>query len=470
MNKAELLSILENDMEYSAFQDDFESHDFQLGGCTSYLERSTPRDLCFYDLKEGDKAQNRLKKRLSASKVALLILNRHSEELRDVLEKTPHLVIKKNHWISAQKKICDHFYPLELESKKMIGVTGTNGKTTTVYLALQILDQIGERGFSIGSLGVRNSSQKLEDIQDMTTPPYPELRRLLFHYFKNYNVCVMEVSSHGLEQERVYGLLYDAAGWTNFDRDHLDYHKTLEKYFEAKLKFPKHHLKPNKRLLVSRGEKELIERLNEIPIQTIKTRDESKMLYPKEHFFSASFNRKNMMMALGLIEETYGKTIPIQWEEMAGPPGRFEILKKGHKMGIIDSAHTPDAFKSILKAIRESFPERKIITVFGCGGDRDRGKRALMGKMAERYSDITIVTSDNPRSEKPEQIIDEIISQMKGPYHRKTDRSQAIALGVSLLKDQNLLAILGKGAENYQIIGSKRKVFSDRDEFCKYIS
>ena len=406
-----------------------------------------------------------LKRRLFSGRVGVVIFNRRP----DFEPGISYLVIGEDSWMEAQKKICDHFYPIDWKSKKMIGITGTNGKTTTVHLVLKILDQIGEHGFSVGSLGVCDVSGKLEDLRGMTTPPYIELRKILFRNFKNHNFCAMEVSSHGLAEERVYKILYDAGGWTNFSQDHLDYHRSLEDYFQQKLKFPKYHIKEGKSLLIPASEKELAERLSHIPIRLT---NELKSFGEREKtgLFSISFNKENLKMAATLVKDACEKKdILINTKELTFPPGRVEVIEAHNKLAIVDSAHTPDAMRGVLEAIRESFPNRKVITIFGCGGERDRSKRPLMGQMAEKNSDITIVTSDNPRSENQEDIIDEIVDGMTKFDYRQGDRSEAIALGVSLLTDQSVLVILGKGAETYQIIGSEKRVFSDRDEFYQCV-
>ena len=458
MNSDELLSILHEDIE-----DEYVEESLTFNHCTSFLEKSVSDEICFYHLPNMSLSEQELHERLSVSNTPLIVFNTAPR----IKLKRSHLVIKQTQWMEAQKKVCDRLYPLNLKSKKIIGVTGTDGKTTTVYLTLQILKQIGEKGFSIGTLGVCDSERKLEDLRGMTTPPYVELRKILFRYFQDYDFCVMEVSSHALAQERIYRLAYDAAGWTTFAQDHLDYHKSMEDYFQQKLKLPQYYMKKNKNLLISKKQKELSKKLSKVPFRWTKEL-KSFGITEKTDFFSISFNEENLKMALTLVEETSKKDMPINIKEFTFPPGRFEILKANEKWGIIDAAHTTDAMKEVLFEIRQKFPTYKLITVFGCGGNRDVHKRPLMGAIAEKYSEITIVTSDNPRSEKPDHIIDDIILGMTEFSYRQVDRSKAIALGVSLLTDQHLLVILGKGAETYQIIGSDKKVFSDRNEFYRY--
>ena len=466
MNSAELLSILQGEIK-----DKFIVEDFHVYHCTYCLENSTTDDICFYYLKETERAEQQFQQRLSRARTNIIIFNRRPH----FRPGTSYMVVAEDYWMEAQKKICDIFYPVDWKSKKIIGVTGTNGKTTTVYFALQILQQIGEKGFSIGSLGVCDVSGLLEEIGGMTTPPYIQIRKIIFRYFGNYNFCVMEVSSHALAQERIYKIQYDATGWTNFGQDHLDYHQSLENYFQQKLKFPKYYMKNNKSLLVPGTESGLLNKLSQIPQISFHLTDELEKFgavtqhYP--HYVGTSFNHENLKMAAALVQDACKRNISVQPEGLSLPPGRFEILQVNSQLAILDSAHTPDAMGSVLDAIRESFPERKIITIFGCGGERDRHKRPLMGKIAEEKSDITIITSDNPRYENPDSIIDEITVGMVKYNYRQIDRSKAISLGVSLLEEkgkETVLAILGKGSETYQILGGQRKTLSDRDEFYRY--
>ena len=203
-------------------------------------------------------------------------------------------------------------------------------------------------------------------------------------------------------------MLYDAVGWTSFSQDHLDYHKSLEDYFQQKLKLPKYYMKAKRRLLISQKEGELAKKLPGVPIRWTQEL-KSFGITEKIDFFNIPFNEENLKMALTLVAEVSTKDISIKIKELIPPPGRFELLKADDQWAIVDSAHTPDAVKRVLEAVRKNFPRRKLITIFGCGGDRDNGKRPLMGKIVEENSDITIVTSDNPRSENPERIIDNIV-------------------------------------------------------------
>ena len=453
-----------------------------MNNCSSFLEQSTVGTVCFYHLPAGSAAEEQLRQRLSHSQVGLLVLNRGPKDILDV----PHFITGEDNWMKSQERICDHFYPLNWENKdkKIIGVTGTNGKTTTVHLTLQILQQRGVRGFTIGSLGVCDVRRTLDDaesIMGMTTPPYVELRKILFKYFKDYEVCVMEVSSHALAQARIYHITYDAAGWTSFGQDHLDYHKSLDNYFQQKLKLPQYHMKPGKHLLVSAKADDLLEKLYQASVPVVLTDELECFTQAKSgpltrgaddvRPLDISFNRENLKMAAALVKNAYEYqgAMAIDMSKIVYPAGRFEILQQEGRLAIVDFAHTPDAMENVLQAIRENFPERKIITVFGCGGDRDREKRPVMGQISENKSDITIVTSDNPRSEIPENIIDEITAGMIRPDFQESNRAKAIALGVSLLTDQHVLVILGKGVEQYQIIGSEKRPFSDREEFYRCI-
>ena len=439
MNKAELLSLLH---DFTESQSIHKSR--ALTSCTTFLRQARASDICFYLLQNTPRAIAKLKERLAVSRVGLMVFNIHpSAQLN-----ADYLVIKKGQWMEAQKKVCDALYPINWQGKKIIGLTGTNGKTTTVYLALQLLAQMNIRGFSIGSLGVCDVAGPLAENYGMTTPPYVELRKILAQYFTHYACCVMEVSSHALAQERVYKIRYDAAGMTSFSQDHLDYHGTLEEYFQQKLKLPLAHLKQRESFFIPWGKRGLAARLQDVPFQFSQKLE----TFEAEGPLGVAFNQENLILAATLVTHAWGRKVDFDFSGLKFPPGRFELFESQGKLAIVDSAHTPDAMERVLLAIGQSFPGRRIITVFGCGGNRDRKKRAVMGRVARQYSDVTIVTSDNPRDEDPEVIIDQVVSEMSPPYQRITNRSEAIARGVDLLTDQFLLAILGRGNECYQVV------------------
>ena len=463
MNDSELKSLLQKFIKHQL--SDWKPECKQYHNCTSFLESSVSGDICFYYLNDGKEEQERLKQRLSLANASLIIFNKNPDFPVDVF----YIVVEESRWIPAQVAVCDRLYPMNLCDKKIIGVTGTNGKTSTVYFGLQILEQIGIRGFSIGSLGVRDSKGLLSDNRGMTTPPYVELRKTLHRHFKDYDVCMMEVSSHGLAQDRVHGLSYDVAGWTSFSHDHLDYHQSLEEYFEQKLKFPQKYLKRDApKLLVPRDNYDLIKRLkSRIAIEL--TKDLASLgVNCSADYLKVPFNRNNLELAANLIASAYKmKQLSFEPQKLTTPPGRFEIVECGPMLAVIDSAHTPDAIAKTLLSIKKIYPQKKILTVFGCGGNRDSKKRPLMGGVVEKNCDIAIVTSDNPRFENPQSIIDDIISGMQGSYRVEINREKAIAMGISLLGENSVLAILGKGCEEYQLIKSQKIKFSDREKFLE---
>lgn len=336
---------------------------------------------------------------------------------------------------------------------KIIGITGTNGKTTTAWFLREILEKAGYQVGMIGTLTGR-----------LTTPSPWELTEL-FNKFRaeKKDYVVMEVSSHGIHQDRIKGLFFHVKLLTNITRDHLDYHKTFRAYKKVKLKW----------LLRGAGIK-------------IYPADFKKQKIDFAHDFVGGFNEKNIKATLAVVD-ALGISRPkaiAALKHVSQVPGRFENIKSGQQFKVIvDYAHTPDGLENILavaKALKKKSKRKnknKIITVFGCGGDRDKGKRPLMGRLVFKYSDLTIVTSDNPRTENAEQIIKEIMGGIKPCFWQKNkriliekDRAQAIKKAISLAGAADVVILAGKGHETYQIIGEKRIHFDDREEARKALA
>ncbi len=370
---------------------------------------------------------------------------------------------------------------------KLIGITGTNGKTTITYLMESILKTAGINPGVIGTINIRYNGISTES--ENTTPGPIELFEQLDVMGRGkVKACVMEVSSHSLDQERIMGLVYDCAVFTNLSQDHLDYHKDMETYFLAKKKlFTKTHLSGKavinaddaygKRLMAENPEALTYGRdsdaairlrsLRSVPggmIIVLSTPQEEILI--RTHLLG-DINGYNIMaaagaaMALGIDRETIINGI----EELEGVPGRMEPVRNSQGLNIIvDYAHTPDALNHALTSAR-AMTKGRLITVFGCGGDRDRAKRPLMGAIAAGISDLVIVTSDNPRSEDPQAIIDEILKGIPDMTYVSVepDRKEAIRLGIHSVMEDDCLIIAGKGHENYQLIGKEKTHFDDRE-------
>lgn len=430
--------------------------------------KATTKDIVFYNLNPGENNFLVLKERLKKSSYGVLCVSLQDLEFEhDVKNFRDTLVLKSSDFLKAQNHVLDALFPLDLKSdQKLVGVTGTNGKTSTCFFAHQLSLEAKLKSFCLGTLGIFDKNNKLSPLDSsLTTPTFIELRKIFYQYFvkENYDIGFMEVSSHALTLDRVYGIKFDMAGWTNFKQDHLDFHQTMEKYFEAKLLLPQTKLKDGGKFFISEGDEELKENLigRGVSFESISpiNRDESGL----PHFAKLDFNRKNIFLALRFVREVKSGLQP-NFSNLKAVPGRMEMYKLGEKIVFIDFAHTPDALENILKETRQNY-DKKIAVVFGCGGDRDKKKRPLMAKAAEKYSDFIVVTSDNPRTEDPDLIIDDIFKgfELDKKILRIVDRKLAILEALKEIPEDGILLIAGKGAENYQIIGEKKIDYSDID-------
>lgn len=389
---------------------------------------------------------------------------------------------------------CEHFgYP----SKKMrvCAVTGTSGKTTCTFLLESILNTCGEKTGLIGT--IENRLGNLVFKTNLTTPDAFELQKTFQEYHRAQATAVaMEVSSHALDQWRVAGTKFSAALFTNLSQDHLDYHKTFETYFEAKARLFLDYLPSvcvihtstnyGKRLAKLCEQNGLsVIRVDREGVDVDYSRLQSSLsgisghlrLGPAFRAFGQSieiqssligdFNIENIActvavaLGLGYSPDSIGKGV----RALKCVPGRLEKVDVGSDTYVfVDYAHKPDALQGVLSTLRKCF-SGKLVCVFGCGGDRDIGKRPLMGKIAHRLADHVIVSNDNPRSEPPQKIIDDILKGMPDLSKVQVipDRCQAIKAGLSLLKSEDCLLIAGKGHETYQIIGSETLPFDDRE-------
>ena len=363
--------------------------------------------------------------------------------------------------------IASNFYESPEKKLKIIGVTGTNGKTTTTYLIEQILGEefvarIGTVEYKIGDeiIEAPNTTPESLDIIKMSKKAVDKGLRYL----------VMEVSSHGLTSGRVDMLKFDVAVFTNLTPEHLDYHKDMDDYFEAKkILFDKLKDKGNGVINIddSYGRK-IYNEFGGISYSLNGEADlDNKTIKEMKPTLLGKFNMYNVLAAIGV-----GKLLGIDFNlikervgNIKGAPGRFEAVSVGQDFRVVvDYAHTGDALENILQGVVDLGEEGKIITVFGCGGDRDKTKRPVMAEVAERYSQLVIVTSDNPRTEKPEDIIEDIIKGFKNKnYIIEIDRKEAIKKAVLKAEKDDIILIAGKGHETYQILGTTKIHFDDRE-------
>lgn len=381
--------------------------------------------------------------------------------------------------------LSDRFYGSPSRAFKLLGITGTNGKTTTTHIVENIFNQRYRFGL-IGTLYYKIDGQIFYSKD--TTPEPPDLQEI-FMRMKSAQLgyCIMEVSSHGIDFSRIAGLEFAGGIFSNLSQDHLDYHKTMENYRNTKLRFfrdlPKNSLAyvniddDNGELFQRETEAEVISyglrHSADVSAENISYRldaTEFTLGLPSARIPVVSpligeFNVYNSLAAaaVALGEGLTAADIAAGLQKPLLVAGRLEPVDCGQPFAVIvDYAHSPESMRSILQMASALEPKR-IITVFGCGGDRDPGKRPQMGAIAERYSDLSIVTSDNPRNEDPGKIVQQIISAMtKGKHMAVIDRREAIEKAISLARKGDMLLILGKGHETTQVIGSQNLPFDDR--------
>lgn len=390
------------------------------------------------------------------------------------------------------------FYGNPSSRMKMIGVTGTNGKTTTANLVAAVLKAAGKKTGLIGTIH-NKIGHKILPVKH-TTPEAPDLQKLLGEMAtEGVDVCVMEVSSHALALHRVDGCEFDVAVFTNITQDHLDFHGDMEEYMEAKLKLFSglgvHGVKKEEKYAVINADDSHAAQMSKVCkgnictygltagadvwAENAKISASGASFTVKGKWSSCALNLRmtgmfNVYNALAAFTASAVAGVPIETikdalENVRGVPGRFEMVDSGQEFSVIvDYAHTPDGLENTLKTARQ-ITQGRLITVFGCGGDRDRAKRPMMGEIAARYSDFAVLTSDNPRTEDPLAIIEEVEAGVrhfagKGSYAVEPDRRMAIRLAVSAARRGDVVVIAGKGHEDYQIIGMRKFPFDDRLE------
>jgi len=377
------------------------------------------------------------------------------------------------------------------EEIDLIGITGTNGKSSTAIILNSILEKKGLKTGLIGTIYYLLNGEKHD--AERTTPESPDLARL-FKKMKDSGakVVIMEVTSHALSLDRVHGIKFKRAVFTNLTHDHLDFHGTIENYREAKFKFFEMLKEDSNYNIIANGDDPNTNLIPQTKVQKILTfglRKNSE-IYPSNMKLSTSgtsFDLNILSQKIPIESKLIGKTsvynilaasgvalsLNIEPEiiqegvkKVTRIPGRLDPVDLHQNFHVfIDYAHTPDALEKILTGLRE-ICEGRIITLFGCGGDRDKEKRKIMGSISAKYSDLSIITNDNPRSEDPLKIIEGIEEgfEIEGvkDYIVKPDRAEAIRIALDLAKPKDVVLIAGKGHETYQIVGNKILNFDDR--------
>ncbi len=415
------------------------------------------------------------------------------EEKGAVLIVAEHATGAKNEVIveetrSAYSELCAAFYGFPAKKLKLIGVTGTNGKTTTTMLLKELFDKAGVKAGLIGT--VENRVCDTVYPASYTTPGSKELQFLFSEMVKaGCTHCIMEVSSQALAQGRVEGCHFALALFTNLTQDHLDYHGTFQNYADAK------------RILFKQADmavlnaddpyaKEMVKGLS-IPTVTFSVHQDDSDYTAKNVICTAShvqyellekdgnigralvhipgrftvYNSLGAAVCAVLAGLDFDKVLHLL-SEAKGVPGRVEVVPTNTDYTVlIDYAHSPDGLENVLTSLRE-IAESRIITVFGCGGDRDRTKRPIMGETVGRLSDVAVVTSDNPRTEDPDAIIEDVLEGMqhsKARVKRITDRTEAIRYALKTAKPKDIVLLAGKGHETYQIRGTEKFHFDERE-------
>ena len=410
---------------------------------------SRSSDIVFYKFnKKSQKEVEDFKERIANAKYSTCYINHNGLSLENVVE------LDDLEFQAKQEELLTEHYPINFNNKDLGGVTGTNGKTSVVSFISQICEQKERSSLTIGTLGIYYNGEKQNDFA-LTTPSYIDIWKTIYSH-PDASVVAMELSSHALMQNRIGNLSFKRIGFTSFSQDHLDYHKTMDEYLDAKLLAL--NLIKERHFLVSESNEELITLFNnkKIPYKLCSNPDESSTV------LKVKYNLENYSLALALLGLSSSESFKVK-----SPPGRFDIIEHDNSYIIIDYAHTPDALKNICLEIKKSFPDKNLITVFGCGGDRDSSKRSLMGDMARTYSDSIIVTSDNPRTEDPLSIIKDVIGNHNDEF--ELDRKEAIKKGFCRL-NKSVLLIAGKGHENYIEINGKRIEYSDKEVVKELIS
>jgi UDP-N-acetylmuramoyl-L-alanyl-D-glutamate--2,6-diaminopimelate ligase len=394
----------------------------------------------------------------------------------------------------ALARVSANFYKRPAERIAVTGITGTNGKSTTAFLVESILTAAGRKSALIGTIEYHVAGKVLP--APHTTPEALELNRIFNESLGNGATdAVMEVSSHALAQERVFGVPFDVAVFTNLTRDHLDYHKTMEEYFAAKRVLFQGCGTDAPRAVVTNVDDESGAKLAEfsrkrssvvlkygwergdlhaerVEITTRGTRFDLVMPEGKIAVFSALIGRVNVYNILAAAGAGYARGCPAQAiaagiDKLACVPGRFERVDCGQPFTVVvDYAHTDDALRNLTALARElvSGPKGRVLTVFGCGGDRDRKKRPLMGEAAGRGSDFVVLTSDNPRSEDPLAIINDAVVGLQKTgvkYSVEPDRRKAIALAIGEARPGDIVLLAGKGHERVQVTREGPVLFDD---------
>jgi len=419
-----------------------------------------------------------------------VVIEREAKDIEDLADINNISIIRVKDSRKALSKLAANFYKNPSDKMKIVGITGTNGKTSTTYLISSILEANNKKTGLIGTIKSKILDEEYK--VSNTTPESVELQYLFNEMVKkDIDVCSMEVSSHSLDLKRVEDVSFNIAVFTNLTADHLDFHKDMESYKNAKLKLFYKTSDINIVNIDDKYGKEIYDDIKNLDTPVLSYGLNSNCdIYAGNIDMHAGFSRFNLVTPkysgevtinipglfsiyniLAAIAVCY--TMGYTYEEIVkgvktikGVRGRFEVVDNDKGIGVIvDYSHTPDALENVLKTINE-FAKGRVIVVFGCGGDRDRTKRPVMGKIAYDMSDYTIITNDNPRTEDPHRIVEDIIQGMgtdRSKYDIVMDRKEAIKAAIEKAKKDDVILIAGKGHETYQIINNEVSDFDDKE-------
>ena len=465
-----------------------------LANNTKWVKQNT----VFFAIK-GTKTDGHLFVEDAIKKGATCVVVQDKEIAKKLKESCPEItIVLSENTRKEQALVSRRFYGYPDKKLKIIGITGTNGKTSTANILKQYLKNLGYRVATIGTIGYEFEGKFFGN--GMTTPDSIKWYELLDTFSKlGADYVVSEISSHAVDQYRFYGTEFTAGIFTNLTLDHLDYHKDMESYFELKRSFIRYVLSTNTKSVVSINAdcpygRRIIEEYKDSDrvISYGYKSDEFRLINARINLeginidyvykdyvgninnrLLGEFNVYNVSAAFSLLLKLGFniKNLERISKDIAPIKGRFEIVYNEGFLVVNDYAHTPDALEKVLKSL-QTLKKGRIISVFGAGGDRDKTKRPLMGSVAEKYSDVIILTSDNPRSEKAENIIQDILNGIKRKEKVQIviDRELAIKQAIDLARTGDVVLIAGKGHENYQIIGNKVIEFDDSDVAKKYLT
>lgn len=465
----------------------------EISGITAD-SRMVKKDYLFVAIKGFETDGHKYIQQAIANGAAAVIVQKDSDFDENLVSEKKCFLLKVEDSREALAVVSGNFYKNPSSRLMLTGITGTKGKTTTAYFVKNLFESFNKKCGLIGTIANYIGSEKLDS--KLTTPESDSLNSLFNEMVeKDCSAGVMEVSSHALELKRVHGIDFDFAVFTNLGTDHLDFHKTFEHYTKAK-KILFDELKPEAFAIVNSNDpnwkklvtdtKAKVTTFGENPTADFRITDISydlngtifSVVYKEKQYslktkLIGKFNAYNAgaAFAIGMLKEFDEKDVAASIFNTPQIPGRFEVVSDGNKKIIVDYSHTAESLEQALLAIKEMNKSKaQIVTVFGCGGDRDKSKRPLMAKVASELSDFVVVTSDNPRTEDPYEILEDIKPGLTDKNNKVIEnRRDAIKYAVEKSENESVILVAGKGHETYQEINGIRNHFSDKETALEFV-